>query len=205
MIKTAAQILAEIAASEIEEKEDVLQAKRGRPRVKSPVCVEDGCEGVSAAWERCSRHKSKFQNSGQWKPIPPCDEPGCARTRIHKLKHDNRRTWHRSKERYVTIGEPLMVWRTGEKPVQVGRRTQGKCRNVAMKTRLEVMRRLVMARKDRGLTQWDVAFRMGRTQSLISDMERGVTGLNMNNLQSYAKAIDLMLTAGYDLVKRGDR
>lgn len=50
---------------------------------------------------------------------------------------------------------------------------------------------LIAARKARGLTQWDVAGRMGTEQSQISKFERGERRLDVLDYLRYCRAIEL--------------
>lgn len=49
---------------------------------------------------------------------------------------------------------------------------------------------LIAARKSRGLTQWDVAERMGTEQSQISKFERGERRLDILDYLRYCRAIE---------------
>lgn len=50
---------------------------------------------------------------------------------------------------------------------------------------------LIAARKARGLTQWDVAERMGTEQSQISKFERGERRLDILDYLRYCRAIEV--------------
>lgn len=56
-----------------------------------------------------------------------------------------------------------------------------------------LMRSLYELRIDRGLTQTEVAARMGTTQSAVSDLERTAVDPRINTLQRYARAVDATL------------
>lgn len=50
---------------------------------------------------------------------------------------------------------------------------------------------LIAERKGRGLTQWDVAHRMGTEQSQISKFERGERRLDILDYVRYCRAVEL--------------
>ena len=55
--------------------------------------------------------------------------------------------------------------------------------------RLELARRLANTRRRRGLSQAEVARRMGTTQSAVSDLEGGAHDPYLSTLQRYARAV----------------
>lgn len=55
--------------------------------------------------------------------------------------------------------------------------------------RLELARRLASTRRRRGLSQAEVARRMGTTQSAVSDLEGGAHDPYLSTLQRYARAV----------------
>jgi transcriptional regulator with XRE-family HTH domain len=60
----------------------------------------------------------------------------------------------------------------------------------------DVVRQLVEARRARGMSQNDVAARMGITQSTVSQLERGrdsILGPSVSVLQRYASAVGVTL------------
>jgi transcriptional regulator with XRE-family HTH domain len=54
----------------------------------------------------------------------------------------------------------------------------------------EVVRRLAERRKAQGLSQTEVAARMGTSQSAVARMESGGGDLRLSTLQRYASALD---------------
>ena len=59
----------------------------------------------------------------------------------------------------------------------------------SMAAEFEVARELIAARSRAGLTQGDVALRMGTTQSVIARLEGGKRVLSLRTVQRYAQAV----------------
>jgi DNA-binding XRE family transcriptional regulator len=59
--------------------------------------------------------------------------------------------------------------------------------------RSALLRALVEQRGEHGVSQGEVAARMGTTQSAVSDLERGATDPRLSTLQRYARAIGCAL------------
>jgi transcriptional regulator with XRE-family HTH domain len=68
---------------------------------------------------------------------------------------------------------------------------------------MDLIRRLIAVRQDRGLTQDDVAARLGRSQSVVSDFERLGGDPHLSSVYRYATAVgasvDWMVTQIDDL------
>jgi transcriptional regulator with XRE-family HTH domain len=60
-------------------------------------------------------------------------------------------------------------------------------------TRALLVHTLAIIRKQRGLTQGEIALRMNTTQSAVSDLEKGIKDPRLSTLQRYARALDLEL------------
>jgi ribosome-binding protein aMBF1 (putative translation factor) len=60
--------------------------------------------------------------------------------------------------------------------------------------RSALLRALVNRRGERGISQSEVAARMGTTQSAVSDLERGATDPRLSTLQRYARALGYQLS-----------
>ncbi|KMJ46483.1 helix-turn-helix transcriptional regulator [Xenorhabdus khoisanae] len=61
----------------------------------------------------------------------------------------------------------------------------------------ELINTLLSMRKEAGLTQQQVAERMGTKESNISRLEKGKSNPTLNTLLSYAKACGFQLNFGY--------
>lgn len=66
-----------------------------------------------------------------------------------------------------------------------------------------LMQGLYQIRRGKGLTQQDVAIRMGTTQSAVSDLERTAGDPHISTLQRYARAVGVELK--FMTVAGGDR
>jgi DNA-binding XRE family transcriptional regulator len=62
--------------------------------------------------------------------------------------------------------------------------------------RAALLRSLVEQRKARGLSQSQVAERMGTTQSAVSDLESGGSDPRLSTLQRYARAVNAAIRLG---------
>jgi ribosome-binding protein aMBF1 (putative translation factor) len=60
--------------------------------------------------------------------------------------------------------------------------------------RSSLLRALVACRGQRGISQSEVAARMGTTQSAVSDLERGATDPRLSTLQRYARSLGYRLS-----------
>jgi transcriptional regulator with XRE-family HTH domain len=56
--------------------------------------------------------------------------------------------------------------------------------------RRELVRELVRARQERGLSQTEIAARMGTSQSAVARLERGDLDVRLSTLERYAAAVD---------------
>ena len=56
--------------------------------------------------------------------------------------------------------------------------------------RRELLRSLIACRKQLGLSQKEVAKKMGTTQSAVSDLEGGVSDPRLSTIQRYARSVD---------------
>lgn len=56
--------------------------------------------------------------------------------------------------------------------------------------RRELMEELVRARRERGLSQTEIAARMGTSQSAVARLERGDLDVRLSTLERYAAAVD---------------
>jgi predicted transcriptional regulator len=56
--------------------------------------------------------------------------------------------------------------------------------------RRELMEELVEARRERGLSQTEIAARMGTSQSAVARLERGDLDVRLSTLERYATAVD---------------
>jgi transcriptional regulator with XRE-family HTH domain len=56
--------------------------------------------------------------------------------------------------------------------------------------RRELMDELVQARRERGLSQTEIAARMGTSQSAVARLERGDLDVRLSTLERYAAAVD---------------
>jgi transcriptional regulator with XRE-family HTH domain len=68
----------------------------------------------------------------------------------------------------------------------------------AAERRRRVVQDLIAARRERGLSQTEVAARMGTSQSVVARLESGVLDMRLSTLERYAAAV------GHDLVVRLD-
>ncbi len=57
----------------------------------------------------------------------------------------------------------------------------------------ELVRLLVQRRRDHGLSQTEVAARMGTSQSAVARLESGEADVRISTLQRYASALDTQL------------
>lgn len=60
--------------------------------------------------------------------------------------------------------------------------------NLAVRRR-ELMAELVRARREHGLSQTEIAARMGTSQSAVARLERGEVDARLSTLQRYAEAL----------------
>jgi transcriptional regulator with XRE-family HTH domain len=56
--------------------------------------------------------------------------------------------------------------------------------------RRELVKELVKARQERGLSQTEIAARMGTSQSAVARLERGDLDVRLSTLERYAAAVD---------------
>ena len=56
--------------------------------------------------------------------------------------------------------------------------------------RRELVKELVRARQERGLSQTEIAARMGTSQSAVARLERGDLDVRLSTLERYAAAVD---------------
>ena len=56
--------------------------------------------------------------------------------------------------------------------------------------RRELVKKLVQARQERGLSQTEIAARMGTSQSAVARLERGDLDVRLSTLERYAAAVD---------------
>jgi transcriptional regulator with XRE-family HTH domain len=68
--------------------------------------------------------------------------------------------------------------------------------------RAELVARLVAVRRQQGLSQTDVAARMGTSQSAVARLERGDADVRLSTLERYAEALDHRL--GFGVAARGE-
>lgn len=68
-------------------------------------------------------------------------------------------------------------------------------REIALRRR-ELIAGLVSARRDAGLSQADVAERMGTTQSAVARLESGELDVRLSTLQRFASAVSCELRTG---------
>ena len=74
-------------------------------------------------------------------------------------------------------------------------------RDIALRRR-ELIDGLVIARREAGLSQAEVAERMGTTQSAVARLESGELDVRLSTLQRFASAVSCELRT--DPVDRGD-
>jgi HTH-type transcriptional regulator / antitoxin HipB len=74
-----------------------------------------------------------------------------------------------------------------------------------IKTPADVGLALQQARLEKGLTQVQVAEMVGQPQSTISQLESGASTIYLKRLLVLAKALDLELTAAWELTDEADR
>jgi transcriptional regulator with XRE-family HTH domain len=66
----------------------------------------------------------------------------------------------------------------------------------------ELVDRLVEERQAMGLSQTEVAARMGTSQSAVARLERGDSDVRLSTLQRYAAALDRQV--GFGIAERGE-
>jgi len=64
----------------------------------------------------------------------------------------------------------------------------------ALEAEFALAQELIAARGRAGLTQADVAARMGTTQSVVARIESGRNPPNLRTLEKYARAVDMRLS-----------
>lgn len=64
----------------------------------------------------------------------------------------------------------------------------------ALEPEFALAQELIAARRRAGLTQADVAARMGTTQSVVARIESGRNPPNLRTLEKYASAVDMRLS-----------